>query len=189
MIRIPVASLAAVLLVAPIAGVAYGQMTPHYLVAAGVALPTGTFSDGNDAGYHLGAGVELKSADTPLGIRIEGTYTEFNNSGVGGKSIVDGGSANLVYTLSGAATGRSAATAMTLYGIGGVGYYGTREPEFFSTPFNGEVQTFSQTNVGWNLGGGLRFPLSGFDAYVEARYVSVNSTDVRFVPITFGLVF
>ena len=42
-------------------------------------------------------------------------------------------------------------------------------------------------HFGWNVGGGLRFPLTGFSAYVEARYHSTS--DFKFTPIVFGLQF
>jgi len=64
--------------------------------------------------------------------------------------------------------------------IGGIGYYSTRDASF---------TTRTESNIGWNVGGGFQFPLTGFSGYVEARYHTVSNTDVRFVPISFGLLF
>ena len=44
-------------------------------------------------------------------------------------------------------------------------------------------------NFGYNVGGGVRFALSGFSAYVEARYHSISNANVSFVPLVFGLQF
>ncbi len=151
--------------------------TTHFNLAAGLTLPTGTFGDDNDAGYNLILGLGTKSRTSQLGFRAEGIFNEFNERGTSQKSRASGITGNLTYDLS---TGNRAGTSNTLYVIGGIGYYSTREPFFSSS---------SQTNVGWNVGGGFRFPLTGFSAYLEARYHTVSNTRVRFVPISFGLVF
>ena len=54
-------------------------------------------------------------------------------------------------------------------------WFAGRRPQYF------QVDQF--------IGGGFRFPLTGFSAYVEARYHSINNTSIRFVPVSFGLVF
>jgi hypothetical protein len=167
---------AAVLLTfAPLSARAQSNTT-HFNIAAGLTLPTGAFGDRNDAGYNLVVGIGMKPRDSALGFRAEGIYNEFNEHGTNDKSHAGGATANLTYDL--AAHSRS--NTSSLYFIGGVGYYSTREP-FFSND--------SQTNIGWNVGGGFQFPLTGFSAYVEARYHTVSNTVVRFVPISFGLVF
>jgi opacity protein-like surface antigen len=148
----------------------------HFNLAAGLTLPTGTFSDRNDAGYNIIVGLGVKQRGSALGFRAEGIYNEFNEHGTNDKSHAGGVTANAIYDL---ATNSRNKTS-SLFIIGGVGYYSTREP-FFSSE--------SQTNIGWNVGGGFEFPLSGFSAYIEARYHTVSNTDVRFVPISFGLVF
>jgi len=149
----------------------------HFNLAAGVTLPTGAFGDRNDAGYNVIVGLGMKQRGSALGFRAEGIYNEFNEHGTNEKSRAGGITANATYDLS----TNSRSNTSSLYVIGGVGYYSTRET-FFSF---GE----SQTNIGWNVGGGFQFPLTGFSAYVEARYHTVSSTVVRFVPISFGLVF
>jgi opacity protein-like surface antigen len=148
----------------------------HFNLAAGLTLPTGAFGDRNDAGYNVIVGLGMKQRGSSLGFRAEGIYTEFNEHGTNDKSHAGGITANAIYDLARNSRNNSSG----LYIIGGFGYYSTREP-FFSSE--------SQSNVGWNVGGGFEFPLSGFSAYVEARYHTVSNTVVRFVPISFGLVF
>jgi opacity protein-like surface antigen len=166
---------AIIVVVAPTLARAQSNAT-HFNIAAGVTLPTGAFGDRNDAGYNVIVGLGMKQRGSSLGFRAEGIYNEFNEHGTNDKSHAGGITANALYDL--AANSRN--NTRSLYIIGGVGYYSTREP-FFSSE--------SQTNIGWNVGGGFEFPLSGFSAYVEARYHTVSNTVVRFVPISFGLAF
>jgi outer membrane protein with beta-barrel domain len=146
-------------------------------VAAGLSLATGRFGEDNDAGYNITAGLGIAQPGSPIGFRAEALYNQFNEKGTDNASHAGGVTLDAVYDLIPATTRQPG----SLYAIGGIGYYNTREP-FFDHEQN-------QTNFGWNVGGGFRFPLSGFSAYVEARYHAVSNVDVKFVPITFGLVF
>lgn len=157
--------------------IAGAQSSTNFNIAAGLSLATSDFGNRNDAGYNLTAGIGMRQRGSPLGFRAEGTYNEFNQTGIGGSSHAGGVTINATYDLMPATAQRSA----SLYGIGGIGYYSTLEPYF-----DGDQ---AQSNIGWNIGAGFRFPLSGFSVYVEARYHSVNQVDMTFVPITFGLVF
>jgi hypothetical protein len=170
------AVLVATIAISSVAAHAQAARTAHFNLAAGVTLPTGTFSDRNDAGYNLIAGLGMRQPGSALGFRVEGIYNEFNEKGTNDKSHAGGVTGNVTYDLA----ERTRNNTSSLYLIGGVGYYSTREP-FFTTE--------SRTNVGWNVGGGFEFPLSGFSGYLEARYHTVSNTNVRFVPISFGLIF
>jgi len=150
----------------------------HFNIAAGLTLPTGTFADRNDAGYHAIVGVGMTQRTSQLGFRIEGIYNEFNAKFGDGKTHAGGVTGNVTYDL----MAHTATPSNTLYLIGGAGYYSTKQP------FAG-LNVPSETNFGWNVGGGFRFPLSGFSAYLEARYHGVSNVDFRFLPISFGLVF
>jgi opacity protein-like surface antigen len=149
----------------------------HVNLAAGATIPTGQFSDRNDVGYHLTGGVIVKQPGMALGFRAEGMYNGFNEKITNDNSHAGVITVNATYDL---LTNSRSNTSGSLYLIGGVGYYSTSEPSFESE---------SRTNVGWNIGGGFQFPLTGFSAYIETRYHYVSNTDVRFVPITFGVVF
>jgi len=156
------------------------QATPiHFSVGAGVAVPTGDFGNGIDAGYHLAAGLSMRPPTSPLEFQAEGTFNEFNvsdqsNANIDEKVRVWSLGANALYHFN-----PTTSVVGSFYGIGGLGFYNTRDT-FFEE---------SDTNLGWNLGGGFRYPLSGFSVYVEARYHYVTNTSVRYVPVTFGLVF
>ncbi|HMA22569.1 MAG TPA: hypothetical protein VKP00_01215, partial [Gemmatimonadaceae bacterium] len=72
------AVLAANLAISSVAAHAQAARTAHFNLAAGVTLPTGTFSDRNDAGYNLIAGLGMRQPGSALGFRVEGIYNEFN---------------------------------------------------------------------------------------------------------------
>jgi hypothetical protein len=166
-------ALAAILTV-PRVATAQGTVTTYNL-AGGVALPTGSFGEGNESGFSLIGGLGLTAPGSPLRFRAEAAYNQFNHKGPVGQSSRAGGfTGNAVYDL---VLGPGA--SFTPYGIGGIGLYGTRD--FDNAP--------TQWNAGWNIGGGIRFPLTGFSVYVESRYHSVSSAAVSFAPITFGVVF
>lgn len=166
-----------ILLAAPNAARAQGATAATFNAFAGLSLATGDFGDRNDAGYSFGAGVGMRQGLSPLAFRAEGVYNEFSQKFAGSKAHATGFTANAIYEF---LTGPT--SAFVPYAIGGIGYYTTREPDPF---FDVE----SQSNVGWNLGGGVRFPLSGFSVYAEARYHSVSSSGVQFAPIVFGVSF
>jgi hypothetical protein len=154
--------------------------TVHFNLAGGLTLATSDFGDAFSTGYNLIAGIGINQRASALGFRAEGMYGEFSQQGGGDNARVAGVTANVLYNVLQPSTVQS----NTLYLIGGIGYYSTTEPiGFFSSP--------SESNVGWNIGGGFKFPLSGFSAYVEARYhsVSTNDLNVTIIPISFGLIF
>jgi len=149
----------------------------NYNIAAGLSLANGDFGDRNDAGYALIVGLGFTQRASPFSARAEGIYTEYNSKFRDSDNSHAGGiTANAVYDFK-----SSPNAPITLYGIGGVGVYSVKEESVFGND--------SETGVGWNLGGGFRFPLTGFSAYVEVRYHSVSSANASFTPIVFGLRF
>ena len=53
------------------------------------------------------------------------------------------------------------------------------------------VSANSSTQFGFDVGGGITIPLSGFNTFIEARYNHFNDNggSTSFVPITFGIMF
>jgi hypothetical protein len=146
-------------------------------VAAGAAIPISDFSNAYNTGYNGTVALGLSSIGSPIGIRFEGAYNKFiGRSDVGNQpdSRIIAGTANLIYTLPG--------VGIKPYLIGGAGYYGLK----VDLPNAQSINKF-----GLNGGIGALFPLSGFNAYVEARahdvFTDVSST--WFVPVTFGIMF
>jgi opacity protein-like surface antigen len=151
----------------------------NFSLSGGFSLANGDFGQRNDAGYAIGVGLGVTQPGSPLSFRVDGLYSEYNSKFIDDKSQAGGviASALLDFVIKGA--------SFTPYAIGGVGLYSTKEPLVTGTDE-------SDTNVGWSVGGGIRFPLSGFSAYVESRYHSVSSAPgggIAFAPVVFGLRF
>lgn len=168
-------SLASLLTAAPIALQAQAANNIQFGLAAGASFPVGDFGNGTDVGYNLGVSLGMKQPTSPLGFRVEGVYNEWAISGLRDAKVHAGGVvANATYDIPLGVSTRSSTPGNTLYGIGGLGWYGTGG---------------GGTHLGWNIGGGLKFPLTNFSAYIEARYNSISDGDIKFVPVTFGLIF
>lgn len=141
-------------------------------------MPTSDLSDFAGTGFNGTITVGLNPAMIPLGIRIDGAYNQFGvkNAFGGGDVKFISVTGNLVYKLP--------AATVSPYAIGGVGLYNAALdlPGF---------PTDSENRFGWNIGGGISLPLSGFDTFIEARYnqVQTEGESLKFIPITFGIMF
>lgn len=162
--------LAASLVAAPTAS---AQLSPHIVVALGASAPTGDFGKAVKMGYNVTGGLALSAPLIPVGVRVEGMYNAFDSKTAGaGTAKVSAGTLNATF---------GGAMLPLFYAIGGVGIY-----HFAPLPAGAENNKF-----GWNLGAGVKIPLTGFGAHVEARYhsVSANGGTTSFIPITFGVTF
>jgi len=146
-------------------------------IAAGAALPTSDLSDGANTGYNVTGTLAWNPQMVPLGIRIDGAYNRFGfKGGVDGNISFTSVSGNLVYKVPSA--------SVSPYLIGGGGWCHS----------NAALTGFgsgSSNDFCWNAGGGISMPLSGFDTFIEARYNQIqgNGGSLKFVPITFGVMF
>jgi hypothetical protein len=144
----------------------------QFNIAAGAAFPTGDFGRFTDVGYNLTVGIGTRQRASSLGFRAEGTYSEWSVSGLSNAKTHAGGvTGNVTLDLTNATS--TAGTGNSFYLIGGAGMF----------------DTGNDWHPGLNIGGGFRFPLTGFSAYLEARYHAVSDANVKFVPVVFGLVF
>ncbi len=77
------------------------------------------------------------------------------------------------------------------YLIGGAGIYNERLSATATDQNGTSSGSASESKFGFNLGGGVTIPLSGFDTFIEARYHRVTGQDgtTAFVPITVGVMF
>ena len=146
-------------------------------VAAGAALPTSKLSDASNTGYNVTGTLAWNPQMVPLGIRIDGSYNRFGfKDGVDGNMSFTSVSGNLVYKVPSA--------SVSPYLIGGAGWCHS----------NASLTGFgngSSNDLCWNAGGGINMPLSGFNTFIEARYnqVQLDGGSLKFVPITFGVMF
>jgi hypothetical protein len=150
-------------------------------IAAGAALPVSDLKDVTDMGFNVTGTIGFRPQMIPLGIRVDVAYNSF---GIKDEFNVDGNvnftsvTGNLVWSIP--------SEAVSPYFIGGAGWYHAviDIPNVFGDNAN---------RFGFNIGGGIKMPLSGFDTFLEARYNQVSGSNgdpsLKFIPITFGLMF
>jgi opacity protein-like surface antigen len=146
--------------------------------SGGIAFPTGDLGNATNTGYNVAVAVGFRSQFMPLAVRAEAAYNQFGLQGGGGNINIPSFTGNVEYTL-------PLGLGFTPYAIGGAGLY---RP---SADFGGG-NTGTENHFGWNVGGGVRIPLStSFQTFVEARYnsVSVQGGTLSFIPVTFGVMF
>jgi opacity protein-like surface antigen len=153
--------------------------------SGGVAFPTGDFGAATNTGYNIAVGVGYKPQLLPISVRLEAAYNQFGLN-TGGASInIPAFTGNVIYEL-------PLGMSFTPYAIGGVGLY---RP---SAGFTGGGSTNAENDFGWNIGGGIKIPLSSsFETFIEARYNSLNISGgaqngggtASFIPLTVGVMF
>jgi hypothetical protein len=143
--------------------------------SAGIAFPTGDLGTIANTGYNVTLIGGYKPLFLPVGIRVEAAYNEFGLEGIDGNVNIPAFTGNLVYELP--------SVSFRPYVIGGGGLYRT----------NVDVAgggTAGENNLGFNIGGGIKLPLStSFETFVEARYnhVAADGENYTFIPITVGI--
>jgi opacity protein-like surface antigen len=148
-------------------------------VALGGAIPLSDFGKTYSTGYNFTGTIGFNPTGMPIGFRFDGAYNQFGSKGtpkVNAKIASVTGS--VVFSMTGT-------PEVTPYLIGGVGYYHS------SSSISG---TKASNNFGFNAGGGIKVPLSGFNVFAEARYNHFNDNgatikSVGYVPITVGVMF
>jgi hypothetical protein len=144
-------------------------------IAAGLAVPVGDLGNDADLGYNFAASLNFGGTHVPLGARIEGAFNGFN--------LKNSSEDVRILDLTANAIANVGQRPTSPYFIGGLGIYNSKHGDFDS-----------KTEVGINLGGGLRFPVGDMTTFLEARYHLMfgDRTDFannHFIPISFGVVF
>lgn len=155
----------------------HAQGMTSFGVAAGATIPTGDFGNQAQTGYHGMVTLDIHPPLAPVGLRLDGMFNDVqykSSFATSGNTQIWAATANVVLNPSGFAGP---------YAIGGLGVY---HQVFPSTAIGA---TESTTHAGLNAGIGLRFGLTGFYAFAEARYHKVLDQPTQFIPISFGLVF
>jgi opacity protein-like surface antigen len=157
------------------AGATEASAQVNFAIGGGPSFATGDLGDGLDMGYHgqlsLGFGMPM----LPIGLRADGMYTRFNAEGdVDGHLQWLSGSLNAVVNLP--------TPGITPYLIGGVGLYAGKVKV-------ADVESDTETDLGINVGAGLRMGLPGLGIFAEARLHNVftEGESSRFIPVTLGI--
>ncbi len=151
-------------------------------ISGGASIPTGDLSQFANTGYNVGGHVALGTPALPISFRGDVNYDNFGAKGTGSSNAhIWSYTANAVYEV-------PTMTGIRPYVIGGIGGF---TPGASYTSGGTTVTATSGTKFGFDVGGGLTIPLSGFNAFVEARYNRYNDGGgtTSFVPITFGVMF
>lgn len=160
----------------------------NFGIAAGYSGARGDFGNAVNAGYHVGASLQLSHALSPIRARF------------------DAGLANFKYKIRSASVGDASARVLSAtadavvapaqfggaYVIGGVGVY----------RMSAECDGCTTTNTRGGLNGGVGYDvrLTGFTVFAEARYhyiagpsdptnAGVKGSSTQFFPISVGLRF
>jgi hypothetical protein len=155
-----------------------GVLKPFQLgIAGGGSLPMSDLSNTSKTGYNGTVALGINLPIIPVGLRVDGAYNAFSSKAAGGAKLhVMSATGNIVYGLP--------IPGLSPYLIGGAGLYmpSVTAPGLPST---------TENHFGWNAGAGVKLPLSGFKAFVEARYnrISTKTGNMEFVPVTFGIMF
>jgi len=183
-------------------------------IAGGATVPVSDISDFSKTGWHAGALVEAGVPLFPWGLRIDAMWNQLGKKetdiGTVKNRIIDG-TVNATYSFGGLSTTK-------FYLIGGLGIYNmktevTDMPIVFAAseqearadaprvarqiaPPTGQTGEFdeaenTQTKFGLNAGAGLRFQLTGFSTFIEARWHTIftEGKNAQMVPISVGITF
>lgn len=144
-------------------------------VGGGLTLPMGNYGDVDKAGWHVMGLIQLPISQSPIHLRFDAMYGQTSHkSGFGsGNTTLTGATADLLYHLG------DHAAKVRPYVLGGLGFY------------NVDAGGGSSTKFTFGLGGGILFGVGTMHAFLETRYMSIQSSgsSLSFLPITFGLMF
>ncbi|HET7551202.1 MAG TPA: outer membrane beta-barrel protein [Gemmatimonadaceae bacterium] len=185
-------------------------------IAGGATVPVSDMSDISKTGWHAGALVEAGVPLFPWGLRVDAMWNQLGEKdtefGTVKNRIIDG-TINATYSFGGLSTTK-------FYLIGGLGIYNMKTevenaPVFtfdavsaqesqrgapsVATRLAPPARQFgefddsetTQTKFGLNAGAGLRFQLTGFSTFIEARWHTIftEGSNAQIVPISVGITF
>jgi hypothetical protein len=156
---------------APAAAAQSGTTPVSFGISGGPSFPTG---DNLSSGFQVAGHLGFRSRTSPLGVRFDVLYDNWDveNTSLDVRTL--GGTANLMFHLP------SSTGAVRPYISGGIGVYNTKIED-----------ADGDTNAGLNAGVGLDFPMSGIIPFAELRFHSVftERRKTNFVPVVFGIRF
>ena len=157
------------------------QKPMSFGIALGASKATGDGSDAVNLGYHALGTLAWAPPTLPVGIRFDGMFNQFGFDGEGDAKLnIMGVNANATWGMP------MAASPISPYLIGGLGLYNSK------ISFDGcGSDCKGETDLGFNIGVGTKFALSGFGTFAEIRYHSIQTEgeSLTFIPITFGIMF
>ena len=146
-------------------------------LAGGVSLPQGDLADVVGTGWHALGTIALSTLMQPLGLRLDIAYSRFDFDAADGNESVGSATLNGTYRLP------MTNSPLSPYLISGLGAY--------RSECSLDIGCDATTEFGWNVGLGAKLFVLGFRSFLEARYHSTehHDTDVRYFPLTIGILF
>ena len=177
--------------VTAVAGLVLGLMTASTVEAqmarpvtfglgAGITVPSGDAGDLLESGYHFQGMLGFRAPMFPVGLRLDVMYHTMEFTEASDVSLnALAGTLNAQFEMGG--------MMASPYLTAGLGVYNLK------ADFEGVDDDFDvdETKFGLNGGAGVKFNLSGFNTFLEARYHHIMTEDdaTALIPITFGIMF
>lgn len=165
-------------------------------VMGGVTIPVGNASDAVKTGWNAGALLNFGFANSPVGLRVDGSWNQMNYKNLGGVDL-SGVHLRLLDATADAVFNVGTRSPAQFYVLGGAGVY-----NFKATGSNNnfDFSSGSTTKFGLNGGVGVKFTAGPLAPFVEARYHYVfsgnsfnnnssGSSAFQMIPISVGLTF
>jgi len=182
---------------------AQGNRPVQFGISGGADFPVSDQKDVYKTGWNGTALLAFNFGTSPFGMRIDGSYHEMKTKDELQSFFLGSGKARIIDGTFDVVIGPKN-MSVEPYFIGGGGAYDLRfEGEDITT---GNAFSHSTTRFGWNVGGGIAFPLGPPERssrlFIEARYTSISvnvdefSNSVHtggsrftFVPVNIGFIF
>lgn len=150
-------------------------------LGGGIDNPLGDFNDAAKLGVHGLAAASFVPSGWPVGIQIDGNYTQFTDESPADlKFQFIYGTGNIVYKFK-----TSDESRFRPYLIGGGGVYNIKS-KGDAVPSGVDA---SVTKFGINAGAGFDFKAGAAGLFIEGRFhdVFTSGTNTKFIPITLGI--
>ncbi len=158
-------------------------------IQGGLTVPSGDLGDVTKTGWNLGGYVQYRQPDQVFGLRGE---VQYRNDFTDRFLVDEGGSVGTTGHYGMLSFGADGVLEVAPQGRG-IGWYLLAGPAVYrvepSITDQDITVSSSDTKLGFNAGGGLRFRMGGANLFVESRYhaVSVGNTHFQFFPMSVGL--
>ena len=175
-VRLGIFALALLLFATPALQGQHAQPTEgiRFGVGGGITLPTGDYGTADKAGWHVMGLIQLPISQSPIHLRFDALYgSTSHKSGFGsGNTKLTGATADLLYHLG------DRRASVRPYVLGGLGIFDVSDGS-------------STSKFAFGLGGGILFGVGTMHAFLEGRYISVQTSpsSLTFIPISVGLMF
>lgn len=158
-----------------------GSKPVNFGIAGGMSAPTGDFGNAVKTGYNLSALLQFQAPLSPVSLRVEGQFQSFDAKNVAANAQTIAGIANLVYYV-------PSSSLVRPYLTGGLGLFHLKTTNTGTCVVDCSA---SENKLGFDLGGGLEFQLTGMSTFVEADWQSIQTDGgaSRMIPIRFGIKF